>query len=116
MKKRTMKAVLYAVPVVLAASLLVLCATGSELEGKWRQVGKDATVEFFHDGTFRAVDNEGLAVSGSFHMDDKGDIRFEIAHPGSSPEVVRARVTLKDDELTFAFPYSREVERYKRQE
>jgi len=51
--------------------LIISCAHTPGVVGKWREVGKTATVEFLKDGTFKAVDNQGMAVSGKYTLSEK---------------------------------------------
>jgi hypothetical protein len=84
--------------------------------GKWQEIGKTATLELVKDGTFTAVDNQGMAVSGNYTLYKDGNIKFEITRPGSSPDIVNAMVTVQGDELILGFSHSKAVERYKRQQ
>ncbi len=99
----------------LALSLLASCASAPDVVGRWREIGKSATLEFRTDGTLNAVDNQGMAVKGKYTLDEKGSIRVEITHEGSSPEIVNGKVSVQDDELTFEFTDHNAVERYKRE-
>ena len=36
--------------------------------GKWKEIGKTATLEFWKDGTFKAVDNQKMAVKGKYTL------------------------------------------------
>jgi hypothetical protein len=84
--------------------------------GRWQEIGKTATLELVKDGTFTAVDNQGMAVSGNYTLYKDGNIKFEVTRPGSSPDIVNALVTVQGDELIFVFSHSKEVGRYKRQQ
>jgi len=99
----------------LAFFLIVSCASGPDIVGSWREIGKSATLEFRRDGTFKAVDNQGMAVSGKYTLDEKGNMRVEITLQGSPPEVVNGRVAVRGDELTFEYSDHNEIERYKRE-
>ena len=94
--------------------LLLRCANAPDLVGKWREIGKTATLEFLEDGSFEAVDNQGMAVSGTYTLGGNESVRFEIVHPGSSSEIVVVRFTVSGDELTIATEHPGEVERYGR--
>jgi hypothetical protein len=68
MKRSEFKAstsVLWLVPMIF---LLLSCASKPDIIGKWREVGKVATLEFSADGTFKVVDNQGMAVSGRYNL------------------------------------------------
>lgn len=70
-----------------------------ELVGKWREVGRAATIEFLKDGGFKAVDNEGLAVSGRYTLIKDGSIKFEIQREGTTDEVVTLNFSLTGHDL-----------------
>jgi len=83
--------------------------------GKWREIGKSATLEFHRDGTFKAVDNQGMVVRGKYSLDERGHLRFEITIPGSPAEVVDAKVTMRSGELTLEFSDHNAVEKYEKE-
>jgi hypothetical protein len=95
--------------------LLLSCASKSDIVGKWREVGKVATLEFSADGTFKAVDNQGMAVSGKYTLSKDGKLRCEVQQEGGSKEVVNLRISIKGDELTVTSSESSEVETYRRE-
>jgi hypothetical protein len=105
-------------PFLIFAAMLfmVSCAGAPDVIGKWREIGKPGTIEFFKDGTFRAVDNQGMAAGGTYTLDKDGNMVFEIAHRGSSPEVVRTVAAVKKRELTLVFPRTDEVLRYMKED
>jgi hypothetical protein len=94
--------------------LLVSCTHTNNLTGKWREAGKKSTIEFHKDGTFNAVDDMGMAVSGKYTIQKNGIIRFEIIHKGSAPEIIDGKLNVHEDELTFNSPDEKNVETYKR--
>ena len=94
--------------------LLMSCAQKQDLAGKWQEVGKKSTIEFHTDGTFKAVDDMGMAVSGKYTLQENGTIRFEITHEGSAPEIVNGKLNERGDELTFSSANDKKVETYKR--
>ena len=95
--------------------LIISCAHTPGEVGKWREVGKTATVEFLKDGTFKAVDNQGMAVSGNYTLSENGNARFEIYRQGSSPEIVIGKISVQREELTLISGDGNEVDRYKRE-
>jgi len=97
-----------------SAVVLVSCAHTNNLAGKWQEVGKKSTIEFHSDGTFNAVDDMGMAVSGKYTLQAQGAIRFEILHKGNSPEIIHATLNAQGDELTFTSADEKKVETYKR--
>ena len=78
-------------------------------------MGKTATVEFWKDGTFKAVDNQGMAVSGNYTLSENGNVRFEIARKDSSPEIVSGKISVRGEEMTLISGDGKEVDRYKRE-
>jgi hypothetical protein len=84
------------------------------ITGKWQEIGKAATFEFWDDQTFSTVDNMGMQVQGKYDLGDRGHIRFEIKHEDSNTEIIEAEVTVAGDELIFKFGDTGEIERYMR--
>jgi hypothetical protein len=84
------------------------------LFGKWKEIGKTATLEFWKDGTFKAVDNQGMAVNGKYTLIEPSNVRFEIFRQDSPSEIVNGTVFLQGDVLTFTSSDGKEIERYKR--
>ncbi len=95
--------------------LIISCASSPGVVGKWREVGKTATVEFLKDGTFKAVDNQGMAVSGKYTLHENGNARFEIDRQDASPEIVSGKISVRGEELTMISGDGKEVDRYKRE-
>ena len=93
---------------------IVSCASTPKVVGKWQEIGKAATLEFRKDGSFKAVDNQGMAVTGKYSLDENGMVRFEIPNHGSSPEIVTGRLSVLENELTLTSAGGNEVERYRR--
>jgi hypothetical protein len=94
--------------------LLLSCASGPDIIGKWREVGQTATLEFSAGGVFKAVDNQGMAVSGRYAFSKDGNLRCEIQQEGGAKEIVDLKVTLKGDELTLGPSNSEKIEHYRR--
>jgi hypothetical protein len=94
---------------------LLFCASKPNLIGKWKEVGKVATIEFSKDGTFKAVDNQGMAVSGKYTFFKGGHLWCEIQQKGGAGEVISLRISIKGDELTLTSSNSSEVENYRRE-
>ena len=100
---------------IFAFFLIISCAQAPGVVGKWREIGKTATVEFLKDGTFKAVDNQGMAVSGKYTLSENGNVRFEIDREDSSPEIVTGKISVRGEELTLISGDGKEVDRYKRE-
>ena len=88
----------------------------SEILGKWREIGKTATLEISVDGTFKAVDNEGMAVAGKHALVEHGIIKFAIQHEGPTEEIVNLGFAINGDELTLNPLDGGKVERYRKVE
>lgn len=106
---------LYAALVIFAFSFVISCANTPNLVGKWKEIGKTATLELSKDGTFKAVDNQKMAVSGIYSLSEHGNISFEIYRPGSSSEIVNGKYSVQGDTLIFTSVDGKEIQRYKRQ-
>jgi hypothetical protein len=114
MKKSIFKFSCYFLFTFLLMVLLVSCEQKQDLAGKWQETGTKSTIEFHRDGTFNAVDDMGMAVSGKYTLQENGTIRFEITHKGSAPEIVEGKLNERGDELTFSSADDKKVETYKR--
>jgi hypothetical protein len=95
--------------------LIISCTNTPDVVGKWREVGKTATLEFWKDGTFKAVDNQGMSVSGKYTLYENGNVRFEIYRKGSYPDIVNGKISLQGEELILTSADDNEVDRYKRE-
>ncbi len=115
MKSGEFKRAVYVLSLIVGLFFLSFCASRPDLIGKWREVGKTATVEFSKDGTFKAVDNQGMAVSGRYTLLNGGHLRFEIQQKEGAGEVVNLTVSIKGDELTLTSSRGREAEIYRRE-
>jgi hypothetical protein len=104
--------VLWFVPVLF---FLAFCTSAPGITGKWKEIGKVATLEFSKDGTFKAVDNQGMAVSGKYALSKDGQLRCEILQDGRTIEVVNLQVSIKGDELTLTSPGHAGAEQYRRE-
>jgi hypothetical protein len=109
--KRTARVLLLAIFLFF----LPFCASGPDLIGKWKEIGKSATIEFSKNGTFRAIDNEGMAVSGKYTLSENGHLQCEIQQEGEPREVVNLIISIKGDELALTSPGDTKVEIYRRE-
>jgi len=114
MQKGAYKAVVYFLLAVLPTVFLFSCAHTPNITGKWQEPGKTSSIEFGQDGSFTAVDDMGMAVSGNYTLQAKEKIRFKINHPDSSVEIITGNITVQDDELIFTFGDDKEVLTYKK--
>jgi hypothetical protein len=114
MKKDTFKSVLYCLLAALPIVLLVSCAHIPDLIGRWQEIGKKATLEFRRDGTFNALDDMGMAVSGKYTLYKNDNIRFEIKHQDASTEIIKGKITVRGDELILTSEDDKEVMTCKR--
>jgi hypothetical protein len=85
------------------------------LVGEWKEIGRTATLELWKDGTFKAVDNQKMAVSGKYSLGGHGNIRFEIFRQDSPSEIVNGKYSVQGDTLTLTSTDGKEIQRYKRQ-
>jgi len=113
MKRNEFK--LSSVFIIIALFFILACANTPYIVGKWKEIGKTATLEFWKDGTFKAVDNQGMAVKGKYTLIEPGKVRFEIFRQDSPSEIVNGTVSLQRDVMTFTSADGKEVERYKRE-
>lgn len=100
--------------VIAVAVFFFGCALRPTLTGKWLNVKGPATVRFEADGVFHAVDNEGMAVSGTYRLTGDGSIQFEVDHGDAQPEIIQARMVLEEDRMVLIFPGDDEVQTYRR--
>ncbi len=115
MKKEKFKYYFHLLLAILTLFMVMSCANTPDVIGKWREIGKTATLEFRKDGTFKAVDNQGMAVSGQYTLSENGNVRFEIFRQESSPEIVSGNISLRGEEITLTSADKSEVDRYKRE-
>ena len=114
MKKKNSNLIFLFLLTIALFIFLICCAHTAGVVGRWQEIGKTATLEFSKDGSFKAVDNQGMAVSGKFTLLENGNVRFEIVHKGSPSEIVIGKVFVREDELTISFEQGHEVDRYRR--
>ncbi len=105
----------YSAFVILVFSFIIACSNKPNLVGKWKEIGKVATLELREDGTFKAVDNQKMAVSGKYTLSKNGNVRFEIFRQDSPSEIVNGKYSLQGDILTFTSADGEEIERYRRE-
>ena len=98
---------------IFALVFFVSCQHSPNLTGKWQEIGNEAILEFHEDHTFTAADNMGMTVSGTYDLDNDGNMRFEIKYNDSSPEIINAKISLKGDELTIIYGDTAEIEKYR---
>ncbi len=115
MKSGELKGAVHVLLLMVVFFFLSFCASKPELIGKWKEVGKTATIEFSKDGTFKAVDNQGMAVSGRYTLLKDGHLRCEVQEKEGAGEVVDLTISIKGDELTLTLSRDREVEVYRRE-
>ena len=106
---------LYSVFAILAFFFIISCANKPYIVGKWKEIGKTGTLELWKDGTFKAVDNQKMAVSGKYSLNEHGNVRFEIFRQGSSSGIVNGKYSVQGDILIFTSADGKEIERYKRE-
>jgi hypothetical protein len=82
MRKDEFKSIFLFLLTIVLFFLIISCANTPKVVGKWQEIGKTATLEFRKDGSFKAVDNQEMAVSGKYSLHENGMVRFEIANQG----------------------------------
>ena len=100
---------------ILIFFFIMACANIPNLVGKWKEIGKTATLELWKDGTFKAVDNQKMAVKGKYSLSENGNIRFEIFRQDSPSEIANGKYSVQGDILTFTSADGIEIQRYRRQ-
>lgn len=102
--------------VISAITFFISCTQQHSqiLTGKWQEIGKKATLEFYDDQTFQAIDDMGMAVNGTYAVDHNGNVCFEIKHDDGETEIVRAKGTFEKDDLVFNFGDTSGVEKYRK--
>ena len=100
---------------ILAFFFIIACANTPNLVGKWKEIGKAATLELWKDGTFKAVNNQKMAVKGKYFLSENGNIRFEIFRQDSPSEIVNGKYSVQGDILTFTSADGKEIESYRRE-
>ena len=105
----------YAAFAIFAFSVIIACANSPNLVGNWKEIGKAATLELLKDGSFKAVDNQKMAVSGKYSLSENGNIRFEIFRQGSPSEIVNGKYSVQGNILTLISGDGKEIQRYERQ-
>jgi len=82
--------------VIISLFFILVCAANTpHIVGKWKEIGKTATLEFWKDGTFKAVDNQGMAVKGKYTLFEPSNVRFEIFRQDSPPEIIKGTFNSK---------------------
>jgi hypothetical protein len=100
---------------ILVFSFFIACSNTPNLVGKWKEIGKAAKLELREDGTFEAVDNQKMTVTGKFTLSEHGTVRFEIFRQGSPSDIVTGKYSIQGDILTFTSADGEEIEKYKRE-
>jgi hypothetical protein len=99
---------------ILLGLFAAACATAPDVVGRWREVGRTATLDLQADGRFEAVDNEGLAVRGAYTLAPDGRARFTIVDQDRVVDVVHLTLTVQGDEMTVRPTDGTDVEHYRR--
>ena len=100
--------------IILVAVFGFGCALRPTVTGKWQVMKGPASVRFEADGVFHAVDNEGMAVSGSYRLTGNDGIQFEVDHGEAQPEIIQARLVLEEERMVLIFPGDDGVQTYRR--
>ena len=93
---------------------LVSCSHTHNIAGKWQEPGTTSSIEFGQNGTFTAIDDMGMIVSGSYTILPKGKIRLLIRRQYYNDEIIIGNFAVKDDELILTLDDDKEVLTYKK--
>ena len=93
---------------------LVSCSHTPNIAGKWQEPGTISSIEFGQDGTFTAIDNMGMTVSGSYTILAKGKIRLLIRRQNYRDEIIIGKFAVQGDELILTRDDDKEVLTYKK--
>ena len=93
---------------------LVSCSYTPNIAGKWQEPGTTSSIEFWQNGTFTAIDDMGMTVSGNYTILTNGRIRLEVKHPNSRDVIIIRNFTMQDDELILTLDEDKEVLTYKK--
>jgi hypothetical protein len=109
------KLIFFSALAIIVFSFIIACANQPYIVGKWKEIGKTGTLELWKDGTFKAVDNQKMVVSGVYTLSEHGNVRFDINRQGSPPEIVNRKYSVRGNILTFTSSDGKETERYERE-
>jgi hypothetical protein len=93
---------------------LVSCSHTPNIAGKWQEPGTISSIEFRQNGSFMAIDEIGMTVSGNYTILANEKIRLEIKHPNISDEIIIGNFAVQDDELIITLDGDKEVLTYKK--
>lgn len=90
------------------------CASGPTIVGNWQALEGNVRLTFADDGVFHAVDNQGMPVSGIYHLTGADGIQFNIRHGKEESETIDARIIRAGERLILSFPGENTVDTYER--
>ena len=99
---------------LLMVAFLISCEPTPSIKCKWQEVGKTSSIEFRENGTFTAIDDMGMSVSGNYQLLSKKNIQLEINHPESSVEIFIGTIDVQDEKLVIISDIDNEVLIYKK--
>ena len=108
------KTVFLSLLALLLVAFLISCEQTPSIKGKWQEVGKTSSIEFVKNGTFTAIDDMGMSVSGNYTLLPDKKIQLEIKHPDSSVEILLGSINVKGDKLAIISDDDKEVIVYKK--
>jgi len=107
---------LFAVWLTIPCIMVLSCANRVDVAGEWQEIGNTGTLTLLKDGSFNAVDNQGMQVSGVFSLISTDSIRFVVEQSSGSREIISAKITLSDNRLTLSFEQDHETIHYGRKQ
>jgi hypothetical protein len=93
---------------------LISCSHTPNIAGKWQEPGTTSSIEFWQNGTFTAIDDMGMTVSGNYTILTNGRIRLEVKHPNNSDEIIIGNFAVQDDELILTPDEDKEILTYRK--
>lgn len=111
---RTMKRLMYWLAVLSFLACLSSCSSKPEnaIAGKWQDINGTDTMEFFKNGTVRAIDKQS-SLAGNFKFIDKDRIKIELEGVGASAGSLTAKVAISNGVLTLTMPDGKDL-KYKK--
>ena len=99
---------------LLLTLFLVSCSSKPEnaILGKWKEIDKTETIEFFKDGTVSVVD-KGMSMGGNYKFIDDDHLRLELGGLGALAGPMVFTVSVSKNELTLTNPQGK-VSKYRR--
>ena len=99
---------------LLLVAFLISCGQTPSIKGKWQEIGKTSSIEFRGNGTFTAIDDMGMSVSGNYILLNNKKIKLEIKRSESSDDILIGTIDVQDEKLVLISDKDNEVVTYKK--